>query len=96
MALTTCPECGKELSDQADECPHCGFAIRRLRVEATVKRYKRHHAVWLVLFVVGAILTIRGISNHFEPLEMTFGFLLGTASFLAILFSAIGAWWKHA
>ena len=24
MALAPCAECGKEISDQADECPHCG------------------------------------------------------------------------
>jgi len=24
MALTNCRECGKELSDQAATCPHCG------------------------------------------------------------------------
>jgi predicted amidophosphoribosyltransferase len=23
--LVTCPECGTEISDQADPCPHCGF-----------------------------------------------------------------------
>ena len=24
MALINCPECGKEVSDKAPECPHCG------------------------------------------------------------------------
>lgn len=24
MALIQCPECGKELSDKARRCPHCG------------------------------------------------------------------------
>lgn len=24
MALTTCPECSKEISDKAVTCPHCG------------------------------------------------------------------------
>lgn len=27
MALLTCPECGKEISDQAKACPHCGYPI---------------------------------------------------------------------
>lgn len=27
MALTNCPECGKEISDIAELCPHCGFKI---------------------------------------------------------------------
>ncbi|MDY3988801.1 MAG: zinc ribbon domain-containing protein [Massilioclostridium sp.] len=25
MALITCPECGKEISDQANSCPNCGY-----------------------------------------------------------------------
>lgn len=27
MALIQCPECGKEISDQAASCPHCGYPI---------------------------------------------------------------------
>lgn len=27
MALTTCKECGKEISDTAKTCPHCGAQI---------------------------------------------------------------------
>ena len=25
MALIKCPECGKEISDKASRCPHCGL-----------------------------------------------------------------------
>lgn len=27
MALIKCPECGKEISDQAQSCPNCGYPI---------------------------------------------------------------------
>lgn len=27
MALITCPECGKEISDQASNCVHCGYPL---------------------------------------------------------------------
>lgn len=27
MALIKCPECGKEISDKAGACPHCGCPI---------------------------------------------------------------------
>ena len=27
MALIKCPECGKEISDKAKTCPHCGVPI---------------------------------------------------------------------
>ena len=28
MALIVCPECGKEVSDQAENCIHCGFPLK--------------------------------------------------------------------
>ena len=27
MAMTKCPECGKEVSDTAKTCPHCGHEL---------------------------------------------------------------------
>lgn len=30
MALIKCPECGREVSDKATACPHCGFNIANL------------------------------------------------------------------
>src|SRR5262245_3556513 len=27
MALINCPECGKEVSTAAKECPHCGYPV---------------------------------------------------------------------
>lgn len=29
MALIKCPECGKEISDQAKTCPNCGYKLKR-------------------------------------------------------------------
>ena len=29
MALISCPECSKEISDKADNCPQCGFPIAK-------------------------------------------------------------------
>lgn len=28
MALIKCPECGKQISNQADACPNCGYPIK--------------------------------------------------------------------
>lgn len=30
MALIVCPECGKEISDQAEYCIHCGYPIKKI------------------------------------------------------------------
>ena len=31
MALLQCPECGKEISDRADRCIHCGYPLKGRR-----------------------------------------------------------------
>lgn len=32
MALIKCPECGKEISDKAGQCPHCGYPIEQVTI----------------------------------------------------------------
>ena len=34
MALIKCPECGKEISDQAAQCIRCGYPLPAVQVEA--------------------------------------------------------------
>lgn len=33
MALIQCPECGKEVSDKARKCPHCGYPLEDIDFE---------------------------------------------------------------
>lgn len=40
MALIKCPECGKEMSDQAISCPNCGCPIEVVKKEIESKRLK--------------------------------------------------------
>ena len=35
MALIKCPECGKEVSDKASACIHCGYPLAELANNAT-------------------------------------------------------------
>ena len=34
MALTHCPECGREVSDLAAACVHCGYPLRAASLPA--------------------------------------------------------------
>lgn len=33
MAMIDCPECGTQISDKAESCPHCGYILRSLQNE---------------------------------------------------------------
>lgn len=36
MALITCPECGQNISNMADKCPHCGLPQSHFNSQATI------------------------------------------------------------
>ncbi|MBN2137964.1 MAG: zinc-ribbon domain-containing protein [Sedimentisphaerales bacterium] len=40
MALVNCPECGKEISDKALMCPHCGYAAGKVGLAGLCYEYR--------------------------------------------------------
>jgi hypothetical protein len=51
MALINCPECKKEVSNSAKNCPHCGFQLIREIVQKPKKK-----SGCATLFILGIIL----------------------------------------
>lgn len=43
MSLIKCPECGKEISDKATVCIHCGYPIKeetdKINIEQNTKKF---------------------------------------------------------
>ena len=57
MALMNCPECGRQISDQAASCPNCGWAPPKKQVpEETLLTANpamfRSNPIWFVLSVI--------------------------------------------
>ncbi len=78
MSLIKCDECGKEISDQAKNCPHCGFPIQKSQVSVEVsqnssnKRPKKKRKGLKVVFSIVAVFFIIGmIGNIFGGNEDT-------------------------
>lgn len=65
MAMTTCPECGKEVSTFATTCPHCGFPIKTEPTEKTTYQLSVggacDSALSIILRVVAVIIWIGGL-----------------------------------
>ncbi len=59
MALINCTECGKEISDQAKACPHCGFPIK--------KKGKGFAVASLVLGIISCAYSTGILSTTFTP-----------------------------
>ena len=52
MALIKCPECSKEISDKANNCPNCGYPLSELITTGTVRIKMPNNVVegWAGLF----------------------------------------------
>jgi hypothetical protein len=60
MALSTCPQCGNELSTSADACPQCSRPVTT-RPVVTGRRWGKSDAAGLTLIVVGLGLFFTGM-----------------------------------
>lgn len=73
MALIKCPECGKEISDTAKVCPHCGYK-KPLKNPLNVFFYTHPRILGVILAVIilGIFywLVSKGIFNDKETREM--------------------------
>lgn len=44
MAIVSCPECGKKISDKAAVCEHCGFVLEGQDPESLARKRRRNKA----------------------------------------------------
>lgn len=49
MALITCPECKKEISDSVGSCQHCGYVINEKKVKP---KKKKGCFTWILVIIV--------------------------------------------
>lgn len=66
MALITCPECGKEVSDKADKCPNCGAPVEKpaeKKKEEVVQEKKKGSLSNLIALIVLIVIIIFAVSK---------------------------------
>lgn len=67
MALIKCPECGREISDKALTCPHCGVPINlQFEVPVTFYRKKRSAGALVTLHVTVGTQYVGDVKNGGE------------------------------
>lgn len=71
MSLTRCPECRKKISENAENCPNCGFSFKqkdleiykqrlealRLHNEEVNRQSKKLHIIWFCIFAIFIAVT---------------------------------------
>ena len=101
MALITCVDCHKHISDAAKSCPHCGRPINALTIEATAKKWKIFEVIGFGLGSSGIALSLffilryglNNVTSSFYLLWM--GCFLFLAGIIVGIAGQVGAWWEN-
>jgi hypothetical protein len=102
MALITCPECSRDVSDEAAACPHCGYPVRRPArrpepvqvIEKTGRGWKAVRVLGWFL-IVGGVLVLRAGRPAHDPRRGRVGWWMTAAGAACLVTSRVGAWWYH-
>ena len=99
MALTECPDCGKQVSDMAPSCPECGRPMAGAdkpgpgpdagvtTVQETSRRLKGHQLAGSAVLITGFVTLAQGAHN--------LGALLLFAGAFWVFGAALASWWRH-
>ena len=71
MALISCPECGKEISDRVKVCPHCGYPLvddtepkqEEMHEEQSKKKLDRKVFIGMLTIAIAAVIIFGVIYN---------------------------------
>ena len=70
MAIIQCPECGKEVSDKAGNCPHCGFGVKQYMEDEEKERKKQKDLEYKIekyqMEVTMPVPPVKRFSDHEE------------------------------
>ena len=58
MALIKCPECGKEVSDKATSCPHCGAPVEASKPSINPQKKKKGGKLKYILVVILIVMAV--------------------------------------
>lgn len=65
MSMIKCSECGKDVSDKAKECVHCGNPLEKINKDLNKKSNKSNKIIAIIIFSILAIYCTFGIVLNF-------------------------------
>lgn len=100
MGLAKCPDCGKDVSDQASSCPNCGHPVKAVVIEQTAKKYKAMQLLGIFLIIIGIFSLFGSLGSTSSESSGMFGFSGGSALLIFVglicyIAARMQAWWHH-
>ncbi len=71
MAMIPCKECGKEISSEAEVCPHCGVKTNYGTTKAEKTSWNRYGNVGFLMAVIGVCLFLWALFTFASDLSNT-------------------------
>ena len=88
MALTTCRECGHQISDTAAACPSCGASASGVvTTQATARRFKGLQLVGVLMMAAGTVSCVAQ--------EIGTSVALWALGACVYTYGRAAAWWRH-
>lgn len=102
MALIKCPECNRDVSDNATACPHCAYPLARTQhgqrpvqvIEKTGRRWKGVRVLGWLLILVAAFVLFAEWAAH-DSTGVAVGWWIGVAGVACLWVGRAGGWWYH-
>lgn len=88
MAVVTCPDCGRQVSDQAQACPQCARPLA-----SSVQTIEQTNKQWKILKIASGVMVIGGLTGMAWSVGLG-AFVAGTG-FIAYLVASAGAYWSN-
>ncbi len=101
MALITCPECGKKVSDSATACPGCAYPLKNSSssskrvqtIEKTSKKWKGLQLIGFIFAMIGLLMVFG--SDPKSGATPGVAVLLLAVGIVLYLYARLGSWWHH-
>jgi hypothetical protein len=86
MALTTCPECGGQISKSAKRCPHCGWEKKIGRTRGIIGGLTVAVGVFSFFIspILGVFLMLTGLGIFKLPAKWLIGITVPVAFFILL------------
>lgn len=101
MTLIKCPECEKEVSDKAKECPKCAYPIKQKKdkkevqtIQQTKKEYKKQMLLAVPVIIIGGVILLTSSVSDASTGKIL-GVIITLSGIIWCFVIKTQIWWHH-